>query len=228
MLQNLIKGKIVEWVVLLVALVALGLSIAAIAKPCKDTFATALKNETTNWSLRSGKMISTTDPCYMPSASHDDYCNNITRSQVCQQDYICVGDYPRPNMGKHCRKKTPEEKGQAIICSKPSPTPGPGSNCCDLKDPQGTCNSGYYCSQSEICPSGQGQCVPGTPCAISGNSCEHAPCCEGLTCLGGKCVGSTPPSSCDPTACSLLNCAGDPTICDKCGGMCEDGWSCTC
>lgn len=38
MLQNLTKGKMVEWVVLLVALVALGLSIAAIAKPCKSDF----------------------------------------------------------------------------------------------------------------------------------------------------------------------------------------------
>ena len=38
MLQNLSKGKIVEWVVLLVALVALGLSIASVAKPCKSDF----------------------------------------------------------------------------------------------------------------------------------------------------------------------------------------------
>ena len=39
MLQNLTKGKMVEWVVLLVALVALGLSIAAVAKPCSSNFA---------------------------------------------------------------------------------------------------------------------------------------------------------------------------------------------
>ena len=38
MLQNLTKGKMVEWVVLLVALVALGLSIAAVAKPCSSNF----------------------------------------------------------------------------------------------------------------------------------------------------------------------------------------------
>ena len=38
MLQNLKKGKMVEWVVLLFALVALGLSIAAVAKPCKSNF----------------------------------------------------------------------------------------------------------------------------------------------------------------------------------------------
>jgi len=160
MLQNLTKGKMVEWVVLLVALVALGLSIAAIAKPCKDTFASALNNCTTGWQQLNG----------------------------------------------------------------------PGPNCCDLKDPQGTCNSGYYCSQSEICPSGQ--CVPGTHCAKSGNSCEHAPCCEGLKCLGGQCVGSTPPSSCDPNKCRSLNCTNNPRICDQCGGMCEDGgrdgWVCKC
>ena len=38
MLQNLSKGKMVEWVVLLVALVTLGLSIAALAKPCSSNF----------------------------------------------------------------------------------------------------------------------------------------------------------------------------------------------
>ena len=38
MLQNLTKGKMVEWVVLLVALVALGLSIAAVVKPCSSNF----------------------------------------------------------------------------------------------------------------------------------------------------------------------------------------------
>ena len=43
MLQNLTKGKMVEWVVLLVALVALGLSIAAVAKPCKSDFGDVCK-----------------------------------------------------------------------------------------------------------------------------------------------------------------------------------------
>ena len=38
MIQNLTKGKIVEYIVLLIALVALGLSIAAIAKPCSSNF----------------------------------------------------------------------------------------------------------------------------------------------------------------------------------------------
>jgi len=41
--RNLTKGKMVEWVVLLVALVALGLSIAAVAKPCKSDFADTCK-----------------------------------------------------------------------------------------------------------------------------------------------------------------------------------------
>lgn len=46
MLQNLTKGKKVEWVVLLVALVALGLSIAAVAKPCSSNFADVCKTVT--------------------------------------------------------------------------------------------------------------------------------------------------------------------------------------
>jgi len=46
MLQNLTKGKMVEWVVLLVALVALGLSIAAVSKSCKSDFADTCKTVT--------------------------------------------------------------------------------------------------------------------------------------------------------------------------------------
>ena len=38
MLQNLSKGKMVEWLVLIIALVTLGLSIAALAKPCSSNF----------------------------------------------------------------------------------------------------------------------------------------------------------------------------------------------
>ncbi len=38
MLQNLTKGKIAEYVVLLIALVALGLSIASITKSCNSNF----------------------------------------------------------------------------------------------------------------------------------------------------------------------------------------------
>ena len=156
MLQNLTKGKMVEWVVLLVALVALGLSIAAFAKPCKDTFASALSNDATNWTQYNG--------------------------------------------------------------------PGPDPNCCDLSDPQGTCNSGYYCAHDESgsCSSG-GHCVPGSPpCLKSGNRCSNNNDCCSLKCMAEECVGNTPTTHCDSNACKGLVCTHDPSICDQCNGLCQD------
>ena len=82
MLQNLTKGKIVEWVVLLVALVALGLSIAAVAKPCKSNFGDFLSNGKPG-NLQVGNMgclgVITGEPCY-----------GATADEVCTKGTTCV------------------------------------------------------------------------------------------------------------------------------------------
>jgi len=82
MLQNLTKGKMVEWVVLLVALVALGLSIAAVAKPCSSNFGDFLSNGKPG-NLRVGKM-----GCY--GVTNGLPCYGATADEVCEKGATCV------------------------------------------------------------------------------------------------------------------------------------------
>lgn len=76
MLQELKKVKSVEWLLILIALVALGLSIAAIAKPCKSNFA---------------------DTCGGPDCKEPYKGNSCSSYRDCGPDCKCNTDPPGPS-----------------------------------------------------------------------------------------------------------------------------------
>jgi hypothetical protein len=180
MLQNLTKGKMVEWVVLLVALVALGLSIAAVAKPCSSNFADKIKIN--------GKIL--------PGTAEGKACRNDMAcrggpSYVCPPGTACV---PREGRISNCVKG---EKEKTFICDDGGGNVGSTDICCSGIGKR-DCDTGYHCATappgSYCTQMGRSQyvCKQGDPtaCIQSGDSCENNPtgCCPGLTCFVGTCV----------------------------------------
>jgi hypothetical protein len=129
MLQNLTKGKMVEWVVLLVALVALGLSIAAVAKPCSSNFG----NTCTGPGCKvAGQLCKSISDCG-------------TREQ--QMDCYCTGGGP-PN----CKPKGHDCQNDKECCNN---IKCKNNVCGDCADDQEACQdkpccAGFYCSNG-IC-----------------------------------------------------------------------------
>ena len=223
MLQNLTKGKMVEWVVLLVALVALGLSIAAVAKPCKSDFADKIKIN--------GKIL--------PGTAEGKACRNDMAcrggpSYVCPPGYACV---PREGKISNCVKG---EKEKTFICDDGGSGPGQQHDCCDPNEPNdcsSTAPGNLQCVPDSRCSPGSGySCQPGghspSTCTKMGNPCrdtDDPPCCPGLTCnaAADECVqespGPIPKKKCEENmwhCSSISDCNG--TGCSHCGphGMC--------
>ena len=114
MLQNLTKGKMVEWVVLLVALVALGLSIAAVAKPCSSNFGDW--NSQGQQGTRGGG-----EPCFPVGDCYTTACAYGDTSSMCINRCVGIGGSDEHGTcddtlkGKHC----PENCGHNIPHQKP-------------------------------------------------------------------------------------------------------------
>ena len=216
MLQNLTKGKMVEWVVLLIALVALGLSIASIAKPCKSSFASALINKQTGRQRAYGNMKDLTQPCFLANDIVEswDACNDITQSLVCPQHFVC--DNAVDSKHGYCRPKRAGDKGDTIKCNEQPTPPQPSGPCSNYApcNSDGQCNSGCYCDTRHSKEGAKGTCMPGKPppkdCQKQWDDCaDDLPCCSPLTCEGGYCQDAPPHPSPDPGGCTNLFCTGD-------------------
>ena len=185
MLQNLSKGKMVEWVVLLVALVALGLSIAAVAKPCKSDFADRIQMSPPNGPVLPGTAE------YTPGGQN-----------ACRNDMACRGgqSYVCPP-GTSCRQGSCEKsiKEKTFICDDGGGNPGQQPECCNLDSGcSSTAHGGdLQCLPDSRCSPGSGySCQPGghspLKCTKMGNPCrdtDDPPCCPGLTCnAANECV----------------------------------------
>jgi len=98
------KIKIVYWIVFFIALIALGLSIAAIVKPCKSNFASAgdISNCVSGWSHGGGNIDPGSETQYNDSmcSAHGLGTSELTMhsltqcmdwfdSNKCKNSYIC-------------------------------------------------------------------------------------------------------------------------------------------
>jgi hypothetical protein len=150
MLQNLTKGKMVEWVVLLVALVALGLTIAAVAKPCSSNFADKIQMSPNGppsgpTDCEVGGRVCCNDSEDCPTAPHGKkipvYCDFSNGCSACPNQYegVCSDGKPpcQSEEGDDCG--TTEECCAGLTCSpagfcvktsltKPGHLPGDGGN----------------------------------------------------------------------------------------------------
>ena len=176
MLQNLTKGKMVEWVVLLIALVALGLSIAAVAKPCSSNFADTCQN------AKDGGVCPCVGQKCGVGATQYDCCDRLN----CD----CVADSPGPP-SSNCTI----DQGKGLVCddarcydckppctitSESSQYPfgrcvdpnqiraqeneacyTPGCFNCDEDDP--LCDTNLVCRRPENIPEGNSVCQKCTP-----------------------------------------------------------------
>jgi len=202
MLQNLTKGKMVEWVVLLVALVALGLSIAAVAKPCSSKFG----NTCTGPDCKvAGKKCDRLSDCGTIKQQMGCYCTGggpATCSPLggdCPHNAKCCTS---PDEGGDPRSKCINDTQGNPVCVVP------GSSPCVEDDkpckPSDTCCSGSPCPNGGICTDGSGPppsldtLCPGTPPATTKQDCHRRNChwsSEFGACLKDKLPsGKSPPS----------------------------------
>lgn len=186
MLQNLTKAKMAEYVILLVALVALGLSIAAVAKPCSSNFGDFLSNGKPG-TIPVGKM-----ECY--GVTNGLPCNGATVDMVCEKGATCVNHA--------CVNADKSPIGEQTCGSSNSGQP----ECCDPKEPNDCSSTAHggdlQCVPDSRCSPGSGYSCqpgrkpkPGQKCTSMGNPCgdsDDPPCCSGLTCLGGECAQQSP------------------------------------
>ena len=218
MLQNLTKGKLVEWVVLLVALVALGLSIAAVAKPCSSSFGDYIVQ---NGNKVRGILGKGDGMCKTPNIEQ---CGYFTKNMMCAKNFYC------PSNNGNC---VPKDGSDLNLCDDGI---GGGSGPTDCKVGESVC-----CNDSEECPTAphgkkipvkcdfsngcsacpnqyKGVCSDGKPPCLSneGDDCGTTEkCCPGLTCLGNSCVKTSPtkpghlPGGCEEQPCnSNKDCSG--------------------
>uniref|UniRef100_A0A6C0LDW9 Uncharacterized protein n=1 Tax=viral metagenome TaxID=1070528 RepID=A0A6C0LDW9_9ZZZZ len=217
MLQNLTKGKMVEWVVLLVALIALGLSIAAVAKPCSSNFG------------------DTCNPCSCPTYGEDE-CPSGTKcncSKTCMRKGYgsCEANGSSSGGGSGSPGLTDCEVGGRVCCdvSEDCPTAPHGKKIpvkCDFSNGCSACPNQH-----------KGVCSDGTPPCQSeeGDDCGTTEeCCAGLTCSpAGFCIKTSPtkpghlPGGCEEQPCnSNKDCSG--YNCGPCiRGMCTSKTSLT-
>ena len=214
MLQNLTKGKMVEWVVLLVALVALGLSIAAVAKPCSSNFANVCKTvyamsggyDSCGAQGYAGKSC---DPNEQFSCGSSPVCKcggdggsgspGLVPGGECQD----IGDKNSCNQNRHCVFWNGQCGAKGEVCEKGADcgNPAPGTDTCQI----GTCNGGvckkmlddtYSCQSTS---SGGSPHPSEYPCCHKDFICRYNEQCEEHQCglcdtkeqgLPGTCTGA--------------------------------------
>jgi len=184
MLQNLTKGKMVEWVVLLVALVALGLSIAAVAKPCSSNFGDYVVQ---NGNKIRGILGKGEGMCKTPNSEQ---CGYFTKDMMCAKNFYC------PSNNGNCISKDGSDLNLCDDGIGGGGNPGQQHECCNLDSGCSSTTHGgnLQCVPDSRCLSGY-SCQPGKPpsskCTSMGNPCgdkDDPPCCSGLTCFVGTCV----------------------------------------
>jgi hypothetical protein len=185
MLQNFTKGKMAEWLILLIAVVALGLSIGALVRnPCKNSHfgdsgqcvaISTLKKTNPDWQK--------------PSSDEQKYCIKKYKTQLnCDGTGIIINGNYVPGIECHWQ---PSGGGQP---------PGQSGKCNDAWD----CKSGHTCvcpgghkadggHPDEACGPNKGTCKPchlesGDPCDPKDSKKKYC-CIENETCklnLGGQ------------------------------------------
>ena len=197
----------VEWVVLLVALVALGLSIAAVAKPCSSNFGDFDCDGSHGNAIKGGD-------CVTPNSTQGDMCgrdNNYIcgKNLTCSNERKCIKgkeESCKPFPEGNCFNNIPHPK--PINCKKLNPIECEKHIQCQINSDTGKCQ---MVNDNDIC--GDIYCH---------HDMECKPCGSNYFCVANECVQKSPdphPSE-DPCCNKNFICRYDSDCNDHLCGHC--------